>query len=124
MDTSSFSIQTRSSGMIHDDPADTSSSTPNASQNDHRRHDGQFVMPTTPEQFEELVLARIAVVTTAAARSRSPTNFFDTSQDNEENVQGEDQTFHRQAMPKEVPLEYYVSILRHLESEQAHREWS
>ena len=121
MDTTNFSIQTQSRGIIQDDPADTSSSTPNAC---HRRHDGQFVMPTTPEQFEELVLARIAVVTTAAARSRSPTNFFDASQDNEENVQGEDQTFHRQAMPKEVPLEYYVSILRHLESEQAHREWS
>ena len=78
-----------------------SSSTPNASQNDHRRHDGQFVMPTTTEQFEELVQARIA------ARLRSPINFFDASQGNEENVQGEDQRFHRQAMPKEVPLTSY-----------------
>ena len=64
-------------------------------------------MPTTPEQFEELVLARIAAVTTAAARSRSPVNFFDASQGNEENVQEEDQRFYRQAMPKEVPLTSY-----------------
>ena len=59
-------------------------------------------MPTTPEQFEELVLARIAAVTTAAARSRSPVNFFDASQ-------GNDQRFHRQAMPNDVPLTSYRS---------------
>ena len=124
MDTSNFFIHTRSRGIIQDDPADSSSSTPNASQTDHRRHDGHFVMPTTPKQLEELVLARIAAVTTAAARSRSPINFFDASQGNEENVKGEDQRFHRQAMPKEVPLTSYRNTTSvSCESEQANREW-
>ena len=93
--------------MIQDDPADSSSSMPTASQNDHRRHDEQFVMPTTPKQLEETVLARIAAVATAAARSCSPTNSFDASQSIEENVHRDDHIFHRQAMPKEVPLTSY-----------------
>ena len=124
MDTSNFCIQIRSRGIIQDDPAESSSSTPNASQTDHRRHDRHFVMPTTPKQLEELVLARIAAVTTAAARSRTPINFFDASQGNEENVKGEDQRFHRQAMPKEVPLTSYRNTTSvSCESEQANREW-
>ena len=64
-------------------------------------------MPTTPEQLEEIVLARIAAVATAA-RSRSPVNFFDASQGSDDlNVPREDQQFSRQAMPKEVPLTAY-----------------
>ena len=107
MDPLSFSIQTLSRGMIQDDRADSSSSTPSASQNDHRRHDGQFVMPTTLEQLKEIVLARIAAVTTTAARLRSPTNFFDASQSIEENIHRDNNIFHRQAMPKEVPFTSY-----------------
>ena len=107
MDTSNFCIQTRSRGIIQDDRADPSSSTPNAYQTDHRRHDGQFVKPTTPEQLEEIVLTRIAAVA-PAARSRSPVNFFDTSHGSDDlNVPREDQQFHRQVMPKEVPLTAY-----------------
>ena len=107
MDTSNFSIQTRSRGIIQDDRADPSSSTPNAYQTDHRRHDGQFVKPTTPEQLEEIVLTRIAAVA-PAARSRSSVNFFDTSHGSDDlNVPREDQQFHRQVMPKEVPLTAY-----------------
>ena len=76
----------------------------NASQTDHRRHDGQFVMPMTPERLEEMVFSHIAAVATAA-RSRSPVNFFDASQGSDDlNVPGEDQQFPRQAMPNEVPL--------------------
>ena len=106
MDTSNFPIQTRSRGRIQEDLADSSSSTPNASQTDHRRHGGQFVMPTMPEQLEDIVLARIAAITTAA-RSRSPLNFFDTSQGSVENIPREDQQFPRQAMSKKVPLTAY-----------------
>ena len=116
MDTSSFSIQTRSRGIIQDDPADSSFSTPNASQRDHSRHDGQFVMPTTPKQLEEIVLVRIAAITTAA-RSRSPLNFFDASQGSDDlNVPREDQQFPRQAMPKEVPLTSYMNTTTSSES--------
>ena len=104
MDTSSFSIQTRSRRMIQDDPAETSSLMTNASQTDHCRHGGQFVMPMTPERLEEMVFPHIAAVATAA-RSRSPVNFFDASQGSDDlNVPGEDQQFPRQAMPNEVPL--------------------
>ena len=60
-------------------------------------------MPTTLEQLEEIVLARIAAAATAA-RSRSPVNFVDASQGN---VPREDQQFPRQVMQKEVPLTAY-----------------
>ena len=55
--------------------------------------------------MEEIILARIAVATTAAARSRSPTNFFDASQSIEEGSTN-DSTFNRQ-MPKEVPISFH-----------------
>ena len=55
--------------------------------------------------MEEIILARIAIATTAAARSRSPTNFFDASQSIEEGFSNND-TFHRQT-PKEVPILFY-----------------
>ena len=72
MEPPNFSIHTRSRGLVQDESADSSSATPNASQNDHRRQDGQFVMPTTPEQIEEIILARIAEVV------RQPTEYVAT----------------------------------------------
>ena len=73
-------------------------------------------MPTTPEQLKEIVLARIAAITTAA-RSRSPLNFFDASQGSDDlNVPREDQQFPRQAMPKEVPLTSYMNTTSSSES--------
>ena len=107
MKPTNFSIQTRSRGLVQGDPADLSSSTPSSFQNDHRRQDGQYVLPTTPEQMEEIILARIAQVTTAAARSRSPTSFFDARQNIGEDFNRDDTTFHRQSTPKEVPLASY-----------------
>ena len=71
MEPANFPIHTRSRGLVLDGPSHSSSSTTIAS---------QYVLSTTPEEMEEMILARIAVATTAAARSRSPTNFFDASQ--------------------------------------------
>ena len=86
------------------DPADLSSSTPSSFQNDHRRQDGQYVLP---EQMGEIILALIAQVTSASARSRSPTSFFDARQNIGEDFNRDDTTFHRQSTPKEVPLASY-----------------
>ena len=80
------------------DPADLSSSTPSSFQNDHRRQDGQYVLP---EQMGEIILALIAQVTSASARSRSPTSFFDARQNIGEDFNRNDTT------PKEVPLASY-----------------
>ena len=80
MEPPNFSIQIRSQGLVQDDPADSSQSTPSLSQTDHQHQDGQCVLPTTPEQMEEIILARIAQVITATAGSRSSTNFYDTRQ--------------------------------------------
>ena len=96
MEPANFSIHTRSRELILDGPTDTSTSTPTAS---------HYVLPTTPEQMEEIILARIAIATTAAARSWSPTNFFDASQSIEEGSFN-NSTFNRQ-MPKEVPNSLY-----------------
>ena len=77
---------------------------------------GCLTMPTTPEHLEEIVLARIAAITTAA-RSRSPLKFFDASQGSDDlNVPREDQQFTRQAMPKEVPLSSYMNTTSSPES--------
>ena len=75
MEPANFSMHTRSRGLVLDGPTDSSMTTPTAS---------HYVLSTTPEQMEEIILARIAIATTAAARSRSPTNFFDASQSIEE----------------------------------------
>ena len=96
MEPVNFSIHSRSRGLLLDGPADLSTSTPIAS---------HCVLPTTPEKMEENILARIAVATTAAARSRSPTNFFDASQSIEEGSTNNG-TFNRQ-IPKEVPILFY-----------------
>ena len=96
MEPVNYSIHTRSRGLVLDGPSDPSTSTPTAS---------YYVLPTTPEQMEEIILARIAIATTAAARSRSPTNFFDASQSIEESSTN-NSTFNRQ-MPKEVPNSLY-----------------
>ena len=65
----SLPIPTRSSGPILNagDPA----TTPMASQSSNSRPDGQFVMPETPEQLEELFLRRLAAITSAAQPSPS-----------------------------------------------------
>ena len=93
MEPVNFSIYTRSRGLVLDGPSDPSTSTPTAS---------HYVLP--PEQMEKIILARIAVATTAAARSRSPTNFFDASQSIEEGSTNNN-TFNGQ-MPKEVPISF------------------
>ena len=94
MELPTFSIHTRSRGLVLDGPSDSSSSTPNAS---------HYVLPTTPEQTEEIILARIAVATTAAARLRSLTDFFDASQSIGEEFNNNN-TIHRHPTPKEVPI--------------------
>ena len=94
MEPANFSIHTRTRGLVLDGPTDSSTTTPTAS---------HYVLPTTPEQMEEIILARIA--TTAAARSRSPTNFYDASQSMEENTTN-NSALNRQ-MPKEVPNSLY-----------------
>ena len=96
MEPANFSIHTRSRGLVLDGPTDSSTTTPTAS---------HYVLPTTPEQMEEIILARIAIATTAAARSRSPTNFYDASQSKEENTTNSS-ALNRQ-MPKEVPNSSY-----------------
>ena len=97
MELPTFSIHTRSRGLVLDGPSDSSSSTPNAS---------HYVLPTTPEQMEEIILARIAVATTAAAGSRSLTDFFDASQRIGEEFNNNN-TIHRHPTPKEVPISFY-----------------
>ena len=94
MKPANISIHTRSRGLVLDGPTDSSTTTPTAS---------HYVLPTTPEQMEEIILARIA--TTAAARSRSPTNFYDASQSMEENTTN-NSALNRQ-MLKEVPNSLY-----------------
>ena len=96
MEPANFSIHTRSRGLALDGLTDTSTTTPTAS---------HYVLPTTPEQMEEIILARIAIATTAAARARSPTNFYDASQSMEKNNTN-NSTSNRQ-MPKEVPNSLY-----------------
>ena len=96
MEPANSSIHTRSRGLVLDGPTDSSATTPTAS---------HYVLPTTPEQMEEIILARIAIATTAAARSRSPTNFFDASQSIEESTTN-NSTLNKR-MPKEVPDSLY-----------------
>ena len=96
MEPANFSIHTRSRGLVLDGPTDSSTTTPTAS---------HYVLPTTPEQMEEIILARIAIATTAAGRSRSPTNFYDASQSMEESNTN-NSALNRQ-MPKEVPNSLY-----------------
>ena len=91
MEPANFSIQTRSRGIALDGHTESSISTPIAS---------HFVMPTTPEQMEEIILARIAVATTAAARARSPIQFYDATQSIED-------TTNNRLMPKEVHHSLY-----------------
>ena len=107
MEPPSFSIQTRSRGLLQDDPADSSQSTPSLSQTAHHRQDGQYVLPTTPEQMEEIILARIAQVTSESARSRSPASFYDARQNFGEDLNRDVNSFHRQSTPKEVPHSLY-----------------
>ena len=75
MEPANFSIHTRSRGLALDGQMESSTSTPIAS---------HYVLPTTPEQMEEIILARIAVATTAAARARSPIQFYDANQSMED----------------------------------------
>ena len=96
MEPANFSIHTRSRGLALDGPTNSSTTTPTAS---------HYVLPTTPEQMEEIILARIAIATTAAARTRSPTNFYDASQSMEDTYTN-NSTISRQ-MPKEVPNSLY-----------------
>ena len=96
MEPANFSIHTRSRGLALDGPTDSSTTTPTAS---------HYVLPTTPEQMEEIILARIAIATTAAARARSPTNFYDANQSMED-TNTNNSTISRQ-MPKEVPNSLY-----------------
>ena len=112
MEPPSFSIQTRSRGLLQDDPADSSQSTPSLSQTAHHRQDGQYVLPTTPEQMEEIILARIAQVTSDSARSRSPTSFYDARQNLGDDLNRDVNSFHRQSTPKEV-LQCYAPIPSH-----------
>ena len=96
MEPANFSIHTRSRGLALDGLTDSSTTTPTAS---------HYVLPTTPEQMEEIILARIAIATTAAARARSPTNFYDASQSMEE-TNTTNSTISKQ-MSKEVPNSLY-----------------
>ena len=77
------------------------------SQTNHHRQDGQYVLPTTPEQMEEIILARIAQVTSESARSRSPTSFYDARQNLGDDLNKDFNSFHRQSTPKEVPITFY-----------------
>ena len=74
---SSNNITTRSSGASAPNVGDPTS-TPLASQSSDPRPDGQFVMPETPEQLEELFLRRLAAIT-SAAQSPSPSRLHDPS---------------------------------------------
>ena len=91
MEPANFSIHTRSRGLALDGQIESSTSTPIAS---------HYVLPTTPEQMEEIILASIAVATTAAARARSPTQFYDATQSIED-------TTNNRLMPKEVHHSLY-----------------
>ena len=51
-------------------------STPLPPQADDRRQDGQFVMPETPEQLEELFSRRRAAIVLAALSVRTPARYF------------------------------------------------
>ena len=51
-------------------------STPLPTQADDRRQDGQFVMPETPEQLEELFSRRLAAIVLAAQPVRTPARYF------------------------------------------------
>ena len=64
-----------------------------------------YVLPTTPEQMEEIILARIAIATTAAARARSPIQLYDASQSMEDNTNNVSTT--NRLMPKEVHHSLY-----------------
>ena len=72
-------------------------------------HDSE-VMTIVPFSVKMAILAVVPVLWFGCrsyedeARSRSPTNFFDASQSIEENVHRDDHIFHRQVIPKEVPL--------------------
>ena len=57
--------------------------------------------------MEEIILARIAQITSSSARSRSPTSFYDARQNLEDDLNRDDNPFHRQSTPKEVPIALY-----------------
>ena len=76
---SSHPITTRSSGASAPNVGDPTS-TPLPSQSSDPRPDGQFVMPETPEQLEELFLRRLAAITSAAqSPSLTPSRLYDPS---------------------------------------------
>ena len=72
---SSHPITTRSSGASAPNVGD-STSTPSTSHSSDPRPDGQFVMPQTPEQLEELFLRRLVAITSAAQSVRTPARYF------------------------------------------------
>ena len=69
-ESSTLAIATRGKGPVLS--IGDAASTPLAIQTDDRRQDGQFVMPETPEQLEELFSRRLAAITSAA-----PTKYYD-----------------------------------------------
>ena len=71
---SSHPITTRSSGPVPN--VDDAASTPLPSQSSDPRPDGQFVIPETPEQLEELFSPRLAATASAAQPVRTSARYF------------------------------------------------
>ena len=71
----SYPIATRSREEPVPQIGDTAS-TPLPTQADDRRQDGQFVMPETPEQLEELFSRRLSAIVLAALPVRTPARYF------------------------------------------------
>ena len=55
-------------------------STPVPTQADDRRQDGQFVMPETLEQLDELFLRRLTATASAAQPARTPIRYDNAGQ--------------------------------------------
>ena len=104
METSNQAIATRSRGPVQNID-DSATSTPMASQTDDRRHDGQFVMPETPEQLEELFSRRLAAVASEAT-ARTPLRNYDTGHSGSSNDPS-DLLRPRALPPQEVPSTCY-----------------
>ena len=75
---SSYPIITRSGGPVTS--IGDAASTPLPSQPGDPRQDGQFEMPETPEQLEELFSMRMAAIASAAQSIRTPIRYYDANQ--------------------------------------------
>ena len=103
MDTSNFFIQTRRREMIQDDPADSSSSTPN-------KRISNRPSPTRWSVRNANDAGTIRGISSSSDSSNNNSCKIKVSIEflrRDENVPREDQQFPRQAMPKEVPLTAY-----------------